>query len=90
VTSGVPAGTMAAWLALMAITLASFWLGTGHAPGGASARSAAAVVVSAAFAKAFLVGWHFMEIRAAAVALRWAFTVWTALFGTLCTTFVLL
>lgn len=78
------------WLALMVITLASFWLGTGHAPGGASAKSAAALVVSAAFVKAFLVGWHFMEIRASAVALRAAYTAWIAVFGTLCTTFLLL
>ncbi len=83
----VPRRTTVVWLALCLVTVASFWVSTGHT--GASTKATAGAVVALGFAKAFLVGRHFMEIREAPLPLRAAFALWTGLFGTLCVFFVL-
>jgi hypothetical protein len=56
------------WLALVAATCVSWWLGTDH--GTDSATLATAGVMVAAFVKVRLVGIHFMELRDAPVWLR--------------------
>lgn len=60
--------TTVTWLALVALTVASFTLG--HA---AAVRTAPALLLLAALLKAWLVGAEFMELRAAHVAWRAAF-----------------
>ena len=84
-TSGVPRITTAVWVILIAVTIASFWVGTGHVGG---TRQAAVLVIGAAFGKAFLVGRHFMEIGGAPVPLRVVFNAWICGFGALCLAFV--
>jgi flagellar motor component MotA len=86
---GVPRSTTIVWLVLVGLTVASFWVGTGHLPVGGTAHSSAAVVVGAAFVKAHLVGRHFMEVREAPRPLRLVFGAWTCLFGALCVTLML-
>jgi heme/copper-type cytochrome/quinol oxidase subunit 4 len=58
----------AVWVVLVAATLLSFWLGTDHGLSSATAR--AVVILVVAFVKIRLVGLHFMELRAAPLALR--------------------
>lgn len=64
-------GALVVWAALMAATLASWWLGIeeGGEPGeGAALGGVAAIVL--AFAKIRFVGSHFMELREAPLVLR--------------------
>jgi heme/copper-type cytochrome/quinol oxidase subunit 4 len=57
------------WLALIAATCLSFWLGGGHrAPVRETAVSVA--VLAVAFVKVRLVGLYFMELKNAPVVLR--------------------
>jgi hypothetical protein len=63
------------WIALMAATTLSWWLGDGH--GAAKAASVAVFVV--AFTKVFFVGERFMELRHADPLLRGVFAGWCAL-----------
>jgi hypothetical protein len=88
-SAGVPRRTTTVWLLLVAITLTSFWVGTGHLPAGATARASSAAVVGAAYVKAYLVGSCFMEVREAPTPLRVAFGAWTGVFGTLCVALLL-
>ena len=89
-TAGVPLRTTAVWVALVALTLASLWVGTGHVPGVRAGEWAAASVLGAAFVKAGLVGWHFMEIGGAATPLRVAFGGWLVVVCGTCTAFLVL
>lgn len=68
-----------AWLALMAATTLSWWLGEGHGP----VRVASVGVISLAFAKVYVVGQHFMELKDAPLALRLLFGGWCAAVCTL-------
>jgi hypothetical protein len=61
-----------AWLALVAATSASAWLGDGHGP----PEVAAVAVIAVAFFKVRLVGRYFMELRGAPLALRLVFDGW--------------
>jgi hypothetical protein len=61
-----------AWLALMAATLVSWYLGNGH---GAS-QLATVMVIGVAFAKVYVVGHSFMELRDAPEPLRRVFGGW--------------
>jgi len=63
---------VAAWAALMAATLTSWYLGDGHG----AAKAATIGVLAVAFAKVFLVGRYFMELRDAPPALRRLFAGW--------------
>ncbi|WP_028933750.1 cytochrome C oxidase subunit IV family protein [Pseudonocardia spinosispora] len=56
------------WVALVAATLLSFWLGTDHGLSSTEARTILILVV--AFVKVRFVGLYFMELRAAPVVLR--------------------
>lgn len=61
----------AVWFVLIAATLLSFALGTGH--GIDSHQAASVVIMLVAFLKMFLVGTYFMELREAPNALRGVF-----------------
>jgi heme/copper-type cytochrome/quinol oxidase subunit 4 len=61
----------AVWFVLIAATLLSFALGTGH--GISSHQAASIVIMLVAFVKMFLVGTYFMELREAPQVLRGVF-----------------
>ena len=67
---------LAVWVALVALTLGSWWVGGDHGIG--SARVAGAVVLVVAFVKLRFVGLHFMELRSAPRVMRIAFESWCA------------
>lgn len=71
------------WFVLVAATLLSLSLGTGH--GIDSHRAASVAVLLVAFVKVFLVGMYFMELRAAPNALRGLFCGYCLLVFALCT-----
>jgi len=73
-TSILKAPATRAWLALMAATLVSWYLGDGHG----SAQLATVLVIAVAFAKVYLVGHSFMELRDAPIPLRAVFGGWAA------------
>jgi hypothetical protein len=74
-----------AWLILAWATFVSLVVGTDH---GLHDRDAvAATLLAIAFAKVFVVGRHFMELHAAAPALRRAFDAYVAV---VCATLVAL
>ena len=68
-----------AWLVLITVTFASWWLGTSG--DGAARRVDVAVTISViliALLKTRLVFWYFMEVRSAPSWLRWACDGWLA------------
>jgi Prokaryotic Cytochrome C oxidase subunit IV len=65
---------MVVWLALIAATLVSWWLGTDH--GIDDARIVSVGVLLAAFVKVRFVGMYFMELRNAPIALRLIYEGW--------------
>ena len=69
------------WLALMALTALSWWLGAEH--GFDSRNLVAVIVLVVAFAKVYVVGHSFMELRNAAPALRRIYAAWCVV---VCTT----
>jgi hypothetical protein len=75
----VPVRTTFVWLVLIVATGVTWWLGTGHAGHGTTWE--VPVLISVAFAKAYLVGDEFMELRHAPVPLRMAFGAWTIAVG---------
>jgi hypothetical protein len=81
VTVHVPARVTAVWMVLLMATCATWWLGTGHA-GYRGAHWEVLSLILVACVKIHLVGYEFMELRGAPVALRAAFSVWVAAFGT--------
>lgn len=62
------------WTLLIAATLASWWIGSGH--GMDDPRVAGVTILAVAFVKVRFVGLYFMELRAAPVALGVIFQVW--------------
>jgi len=74
--TGVPRRTTAVWIALMAATCVTWWLGTGHVGAGEYALLAAVATIVIAFVKIILVGFEFMELREAPFLLRAAFSFW--------------
>lgn len=67
---------MSTWAILMSLTALSWWLGSAHGLGAALATTAILLI---AFAKVFVVGNSFMELRHAAPALRRGFAGWCML-----------
>ncbi|WP_438943983.1 cytochrome C oxidase subunit IV family protein [Nocardia blacklockiae] len=66
-----------AWVALVVITLGSWWLAPGHSAGAAVASVPITVaVVALAFVKSRLIVRYFMEVRRAPVWLRRATDAW--------------
>jgi hypothetical protein len=79
-TFRVPVRTSLVWLGLMAATFVTWWLGTGHAgERGASWEVLSLIVI--ACVKIHCVGYEFMELRAAPIGLRAAFTLWLTTLG---------
>lgn len=66
------------WLLLVGLTLFSCWLGEGHGPG----EIATIAVLVVAFFKVIVVGAHFMELRAAPLAMRLIFNGWAVVICT--------
>ena len=65
-----------AWLVLMALTAASWWVGADHAISGMARDLAMISILVLTFAKIFVVGHSFMELREAAPWLMRAFSTW--------------
>jgi Prokaryotic Cytochrome C oxidase subunit IV len=63
------------WLALMGATLVSWSLGDGHG----APQLATVTVIAVAFAKVYLVGHSFMELRDAPMPLRRVFGGWVVI-----------
>lgn len=61
-----------AWLALVGATLVSWYLGDGHG----APQFATVMVIAVAFAKVYVVGHSFMELRDAPTPLRRVFGGW--------------
>jgi hypothetical protein len=83
-SASTPRRATVVWIALVLATCATWWLGTDHPFADASVRLAGAVAIVIAFAKAWLVGQDFMELRGAARPLRLALAVWLSVVGSLC------
>ncbi|WP_181781129.1 cytochrome C oxidase subunit IV family protein [Pseudonocardia pini] len=73
---------LVAWLLLVAVTVLSWYLGGGSAD--RLGPLTASVVLVFAFAKTWVVGREFMELRSAPRPLRRAFDAWVVLFALLC------
>lgn len=71
--------TLTSWLGLVGLTVVSWWLGFEH---GADGMWFIAALMVLAFAKVFLVGYTFMEVRTAPPILRQVFAWWC---GAACT-----
>jgi hypothetical protein len=76
--TGVPRRTTAIWVALMAATCATWWLGTGHFGAREHVLLAVVATIVIAFVKIAFVGFEFMELRKAPLILRTAFLLWVA------------
>ena len=80
-TGGVPRRTTVVWIALMAATCATWWLGTGHVGPRNYALLAIVLTIVIAFVKISLIGSEFMELRDAPLPLRAAFSLWVVVVG---------
>ncbi|CDM25270.1 hypothetical protein BN940_14126 [Castellaniella defragrans 65Phen] len=69
-------GTNLAWLVLVGSTLVGWWLGHAIQTAQAPMRLATAGVLLIAFAKTWLVGYQFMELKHAPWWLRHGFDAW--------------
>ena len=68
-----------AWLVLVPITVASWWLAPAHAVGAAvPSVGVTAVVLVLALVKSRLIIRYFMEVRSAPAWLKWATDAWLA------------
>jgi hypothetical protein len=80
VTRHAPARLTTVWLALTVATCATWWLGTGHL-GERGASWEVLSLIAVACVKIHLVGYEFMELRSAPLALRTLFSTWTIALG---------
>jgi hypothetical protein len=80
-TSSFPRRATLVWTILVAVTFATFWLGTDHPFSNVSVRLASILALVLAFVKVWLIGMDFMEIRQAPRALEVAFGVWITVIG---------
>jgi hypothetical protein len=74
--------TSVVWLILIVSTLVSWWLGADHGFSADGRRIAVSIVIIVAFAKVYLIGQHFMELRHAPVALNTVFNGWVVAIAT--------
>src|SRR5882757_5322416 len=65
-----------AWVVLMALTAATWWLGADHEIAGLGRQIAMVSILVLTFAKIYVVGHAFMELRDAASWLTRTFTTW--------------
>lgn len=64
---------LSAWIALVGLTVVSWWLGFAH---GSDSTWVIAALMVLAFAKVYLVGHSFMEVRSAPPVMRKLFAYW--------------
>lgn len=76
------------WAVLVAVTVLSAWLG-GYGDS-VLGGFVAPLVLAFAFAKAWVVGREFMDLRSAPRSLRLAFDAWVLFFATACCAFAYL
>lgn len=67
---------LGAWVVLMALTAATWWLGADHGIVGLGRQIAMVSILVLTFAKIYVVGHAFMELREAASWLTRTFTTW--------------
>ena len=67
------------WALLMLATALSWWLGLDHRLFNSTKVVTASAIMVIAFAKVYLVGMYFMDLRTAPGALRFVFSAWTLL-----------
>lgn len=84
----VPRSVRVLCAALIVVTATTFWVGSGH-PGAVGVAGASATLVVVGFAKAWAIGWWFMEVGSAPRVLRGLLTVWAAGFAIACAVLVL-
>ncbi len=68
-----------AWLALLAITATTWWLGGSGLQAGAGSMAAVLVLCALTFVKGLLVSLEFLELRHAPALWRWLVCGWLAL-----------
>lgn len=78
------------WLALVLATLFSWWGAAGQPFASSAVQLGGAIAVAVGFAKVWLIGMHFMDLRHAPPLLRRAFAAWTVLVGGMVVALVLL
>jgi len=89
-SQGVPVRASATWVALMAATGLTWWLGGDHQAGASGGQVLVAMAIPVAFLKVYLIGMEFMEVRGAPSALRRVFGAWTCVFAIALTAIYLL
>jgi hypothetical protein len=67
---------LGAWVILMALTAATWWLGADHGIAGLNRHVLMISILVLTFAKIYVVGQAFMELRVAALWLTRMFTCW--------------
>ena len=82
----LPSRLVVVWLALVAATVVSWALGAELG----SARNVTALLFVIAFAKVWLIGRYFMDLRSAAVPLRRMFDGWVLVVATALTAIYLI
>jgi heme/copper-type cytochrome/quinol oxidase subunit 4 len=65
-----------AWFVLMVLTATSWWVGADHRSASLSRNLAMVSILILTFAKIYVVGHAFMELRESARWLKWTFTAW--------------
>jgi heme/copper-type cytochrome/quinol oxidase subunit 4 len=68
--------TVGAWVVLMILTGATWWIGADHDPAGLGRDIAMVSLLVLTFAKIYVVGHTFMELREAAAWLHRTFAGW--------------
>jgi hypothetical protein len=80
-TSSFPRRATLVWTILVAVTFATFWLGTDHPFSNVGVPLASVLAVVLAFVKVWLIGMDFIEIRQAPRTLKVAFGIWITVIG---------
>jgi hypothetical protein len=65
-----------AWVVLMVLTAATWWIGADHDPAGLGRNIAMVSLLVLTFAKIYVVGHAFMELREAAAWLHRTYIAW--------------
>jgi hypothetical protein len=68
--------TIGAWMVLMVLTAASWWLGVDRTPGGLAQDASMITIIVLTFGKVAVVGHSFMELHGAAPWLSRTFFGW--------------
>jgi hypothetical protein len=84
-----PQPIIAAWLALVALTVLSWQLADHHQTGSGSLKLVSLIVTLVAFVKVLVVSQSFMELRRAAPILQLVVLAWCLIVGTIVVAFLL-